>query len=153
MLKLESRWLLVLLTTLCWAIATTFAAGYFSFQYNDLLNRMKGKPIHVNIELNYGNGTIQWHNNTEAVMGDTLLSATLLVSDANYTMWPGLGALVNGLDRVSNAHPFYWMWWMWTSYSGWVEGPVGCHKYVITDNETLCWFYEDTTISPLPSPR
>jgi hypothetical protein len=150
--KLENKWFLVFLTTLCWAIAATFATGYFSFQYNDLLNRAKGRPVYVNVELNYGNGTIEWHNNTETVMGTTLLNVTILVSDVNYTVWSGLGALVNGLNHVQNAYPFYWMWWMWTSYSGWVEGPVGCDKYVVADNETLCWFYENTTISPLPSP-
>jgi len=41
---------------------------------------------------------------------------------------------------------------MWSSYSGWVEGPVACDKYVVADGETLYWYYENTTISPLPPP-
>jgi hypothetical protein len=137
---------------LCWAAAATFSTAYFSYQYNDLVNRTRGTVIHVNLLIDYGNGTATWHNGTEATGGMTLLNVSSLTSDVNYTMWPGMGALVNGIDGVENFNPVYWMWWMWNSYSGWIEGPVGADKYVVSDGEVLCWYYENTAISPLPKP-
>lgn len=149
---LQNKWALASLTILCWAIAGTFSTGYYYYQYNDLVERTKGNPIQVNICLNYGNGTVRWHNSTETTMGMTLLNATLLVAEVNYTLWPGMGAFVNSIDDKENSNPFYWMWWMWASYSDWLEGPVACDKYVVADGETLYWYYENNTISPLPKP-
>jgi len=149
---LENKWALASLTILCWAIAATLLTGYFYYQYWDLLERTRGALIHVNLGLNYGNGTVKWCNSTEATMGMTLLNMTLLVAKVNYTIWPGMGAFINSIDDVENSYPFYWMWWMWTSYSGWMEGPVACDKYVVADSETLCWYCENTTVSPLPPP-
>lgn len=149
---LDNKWALASLTILCWAIAATFSTGYFYHQYVDLFERTKGKSIHVNLALNYGNETVRWYNNTEAIMGMTLLNVTSLVANVNFTMWSGMGAFVNSIDHIENAYPYYWMWWMWSSYSGWVEGPVACDKYVVADGETLYWYYENTMISPLPPP-
>jgi len=149
---LENKWALVSITILCWSIAATFSTGYFYYQYVGLIERTKGTPIHINLGLNYGNGTIRWFNNTEATGGMTLLNVTLLVAEVNYTIWPGMGAFVDSIANIENAYPFYWMWWTWTSYSGWVEGPVACDKYVVANGETLYWYYENTTISPLPPP-
>ena len=153
MLKiLESKWALASLAIACWAIAATFSTGYFYYQYTNLTERTERTPIHVNLGLNYGNGTATWHNNTDAIMGMTLLNVTLLVATTNYTMSPGMGAFVNSIDNVTNSYPFYWMWWTWTSYSGWMEGPIACDKYVVADGEALYWYYENTTLSPLPHP-
>lgn len=149
---LENKWALACLTILCWAIAATFSTEYFYYQYNDLIKRTEGTLINVNIGLNYGNGTIRWYNGTEAIMGMTLLNVTLMVAKVNYTTGSEMGAFVNSIDDVENSHPLYWMWWIWTSYSGWVEGPIACDKYVVADSETLYWYYENTTISPLPQP-
>jgi hypothetical protein len=84
-------------------------------------------------------------------MGATLLNLTEIVAKVNYTSWPSMGAFVNSIDDVENVHPYYWMWWIWTSY-GWMEGPIACDKYLVADNETLYWYYEDTSVSPLPTP-
>jgi hypothetical protein len=149
---LQNKWALASLTILCWAIAATFSTAYYYYQYNDLVERTKGNPIQVNICLNYGNGTVKWYNSTETTMGMTLLNATLEVAKVNYTLWSGMGAFVKSIDYKQNSHPFYWMWWTWTSYSGWMEGPVACDKYAVADGETLYWYYENTTISPLPKP-
>jgi len=149
---LENKWALTCLTILCWSIVATFSTGYFYYQYNDLLKRTEGNPIHVDIGLNYGNGTVRWYNNTKATMGMTLFNVTLLVAKVNYTMYPGMGAFVNSIGNIENSYPFYWMWWVWASYSGWIEGPIACDKYVVTNGETLYWYYENTTISPLPQP-
>lgn len=103
--------------------------------------------------MNYGDGRpTVWFNGTEAKMGTTLLDVTMLVVNVNYTMYPGMGAFVNSIEDIANSHPYYWMWWMWTTWGGWAEGPVACDRYVVGDNETLFWYYEDTSVSPLPKP-
>jgi hypothetical protein len=148
---LENKWALASLAIVCWAIVATFSTAFFYYQYTDLMERTRGTAIHVNLGLNYGNGTARWYNDTKATMGMTPLDITLLVAKTNYTP-SGMGAFVNSIDNVKNSNPSYWMWWTWTSYSGWNEGPVACDKYVVADGETLYWYYENTTISPLPQP-
>lgn len=150
---LKSKWVVATLVILCWALAASFAAGYYYYQYSDLLVKARGKIIRVNLAVNYGDGRpTVWFNKTEAKTGATLLDVTMLVVNVNYTTYPGMGALVNSIDDVANSHPRYWMWWMWTTWGGWVEGPVACDRYVVGDNETLFWYYEDTSVSPLPKP-
>jgi hypothetical protein len=128
-------------------------AWYYYYQYSDLLAKTYGTIIYVNLGINYGDGRpTVWFNGTKAKMGMTLLNVTMLVAKVNYTMYPGMGAFVNSIDGVSNSHPRYWMWWMWTTWGGWVEGPIACDRYVVGDGETLFWYYEDTSISPLPKP-
>ncbi|MGQ9726498.1 MAG: hypothetical protein ACUVQL_05150 [Candidatus Bathycorpusculaceae bacterium] len=148
---LGNKWALASLTILCWAIAATFSTGYFYYQYADLVSRTKGTSIHVNLGINYGNGTVKWFNNTEVKMGITLLNLTEIVAKVNYTLWPGMGTFVDSIDNVENSPPYYWMWWVWTSY-GWMEGPIACDKYLVSDGEALYWYYEDTSVSPLPTP-
>lgn len=109
------------------------------------------KVIHVSLGLNYGNGTVRWFNNTRMLMGMTLLDVTLLLAETNYTT-SSIGAFVNSIDNVKNVNPSYWMWWTWTSNSGWMEGTVACDAYIVANGEIFYWYYENTAISPLPHP-
>ena len=109
------------------------------------------EEVQVSIAICYGD-RIEWFNNTKVKVGSTLLDVTLKVAEVNYTVYPGMGAFVNSINNVENKHPYYWMWWFWTDYEGWVEGPVAADKYVVSDGEILCWFYEDTSKTPLPKP-
>jgi len=84
--------------------------------------------------------------------GSTLLDLTCNVSNVNYTSYGSMGCFVNSINGVENENPMFWMWWYWNDYSGWIEGPVAADKYVISDGEILMWFYENTSISPLPTP-
>lgn len=151
---LRNKWALAALVILCWAIITSFTTGYYYFRYNELLEKTRGVIIHVNLGINYGDGIpTVWFNGTETKMGATLLNVTMLVATLNYTFYPSLGgSLVNSIDNVANSDTYYWMWWMWTTWGGWIEGPVAADKYVVGDGETLFWYYEDTSVSPLPKP-
>ena len=150
---LRNKWAIASLVLLCWAAVTTSTTIYFYSQYNSLLAKVRGVTIHVNLGINYGDGRpTEWHNGTEVELGSTLLDVTMKVATVNYTIYPGMGAFVNSINGVENSPPFYWMWWMWTAWGGWVEGPVAADKYVVSDGETLCWYYENTTITPLPTP-
>ena len=138
----------VVLALLVWSVVTTSFAGYYYSAYSDLRGKTHRSIIHVNIGINYGNGTIEWFNETEARAGDTLSDVTMLI--ANYTADPS-GAFVNSINGVSYSDSYYWIWWKWTTW-GWSEGKVGADRYVVGDGEILYWYYEDIWISPLPKP-
>jgi hypothetical protein len=141
----------VALALLVWSVVATGFAGYYYSIYSDLRVKTRKPIIYVNIGINYGNGTIEWFNGTEARAGDTLLDIIILVATTvNYTAGPS-GAFVNSINGVSYSGSYYWMWWMWTTW-GWFEGQVASDKYMVGDGETLYWYYEDTSIFPLPKP-
>ena len=143
---LENKWVLVALVMLCWAISTSFIAGYYYFQYSDLSAKVKGVIISANLGINYGNGSaVVWSNETKINAGATLLDLTKLVASVNYT---GMLSAING---VPNTYPNWWMWWSWSSF-GWSFGYVACDKYVVGENETLLWYYQDVSASYPPSP-
>lgn len=148
---LENKWILIALAMLCWALSTSFMAGYYLFQYNDLSAKVRGAIISTNLGINYGNGSgIFWFNGTKVNAGATLLNLTKLVVSVNYTGSLS-GASINAIDDVSNSYPRWWMWWSWTSY-GWVLGSIACDKYVVGENETLLWYYQDISVYPPPPP-
>jgi hypothetical protein len=141
---LENKWVLVSLVTLCWAISTSFIAGYYIFQYSDLSAKVKGVIISADLGVNYGNGSaVVWFNGTKISAGATLLDLTKLVASVNYT------GMMDAINGVSNS-PKWWMWWSWSSF-GWSFGYVACDKYVVGENEILLWYYQDVSSYP-PSP-
>jgi hypothetical protein len=150
---LRNRWAITTLIILCLAVSTSIVGVYYYFLYQDLVGQTQGKLIYVNLGINYGNneGTL-WFNGTEARKGNTLLEITKLVASVDGTEYPGVGTFVNSVNQVKNSNPKYWIWWMWTSHEGWIEGPVASDRYIVEDGETLLWYYEDTSISPLPKP-
>jgi len=149
---LRNKWILIALLTLCWAIATSFLAGYYYLQYNDLSAKVRGVIISASLGIDYGNGSgIIWHNETRMNAGSTLLNLTKLVAHVNYTKSLS-GASIDAIDGVSNSYPSWWMWWS-SSTNGWVLGSVACDRYVVGENETLLWYFQDiTTYPPTPPP-
>ncbi|MEM2928286.1 MAG: DUF4430 domain-containing protein [Nitrososphaerota archaeon] len=146
----KNKWAIA---TIVLALSTIIASSlsiYYYYQYSELLKKIQGTTIHVNLGINDGK-TTKWFNGTAIKSGSSLLDLTMLVANVNYTIYPGMGAFVNSINGVENSHPYYWMWWMWTSY-GWMEGPIAADRYIVGDGETLFWYYEDTSISPLPTP-
>ena len=137
---LVNKWILVALVVLCWALATSFMAGYFYYQYADLSSKVKGTINTANLGINYGNGSaIRWFNETKISAGSTLLDLTRLVVPVNST--GSLGAFINAIDNVSNSDNKYWLWWSYSSY-GWTFGQVACDRYVVGENETVVWYLE-----------
>ncbi|RLF43738.1 MAG: hypothetical protein DRN29_09615 [Thermoplasmata archaeon] len=135
-----------------WAISSSMFAIYSYHQLKELKEALSEEIIEVNLGVKFWNGTIRWFNGTKVQAGSTLLDLTMEVAEVNYTIYPGMGAFVESIFGLKNKHPFYWMWWMWTDWGGWQEGPVAADKYVVSDKEVLLWYYEDTSISPLPKP-
>lgn len=149
---LRDKWAIAALAILCWAIAATFSMGYYYYQYRDFVEKFSGESVQINLGINYGNGSpMDWYNGTVVSSGMTLLDLTRLLVEVNSTVYPGMGSFLTSINGVENSDPNYWMWWTWTSY-GWFEGPVAADRYVVGEGETLSWYYEDTSLSPLPTP-
>jgi len=144
--------LFVALGLLVWGLLASLTAGYYYYSYNDLVNKVQKPNVRINLGINYGNGTpTKWFNQTGVKTGSTLLNATMLVAKVEYTIWPGSGAFVNSINNVTNSGSYYWLWWMHTSF-GWSQGQVASDRYIVGENETYYWYYEDTSIWPPPSP-
>jgi hypothetical protein len=149
---LENKWVVIALVALCWAISTSSMTGYYYFQYSDLSAKIRGIIVSANLGINYGNGsTIAWYNGTKINAGATLLDLTKLAVSVNYTE-SSSGASINAVGGVANSYPKWWMWWSWSSF-GWVFGSVACNRYVVGENETLLWYYQDISVYPPPPPH
>jgi hypothetical protein len=148
----KRTYLFIALGLLVWGLLASLVAGYYYSLYNNLSATTQKAIIRVNIGLKNGNATITWFNGTSAKAGDSLLTVTELIATVNYTEYTGLGALLTSINNVTNHGSFYWMWWTYSTSNGWSEGPVGCSTYFVYDNENCVWYFEDTSISPLPAP-
>ncbi len=144
----ESGWKILSLLFLIWAVAAT---TLWIAQINQAKPEKGQENITINLGFKYKNGTIIWYNDTEVKEGSTLLDATESVADINYTTYPS-GSFVNSINGVENEKPYYWMWWYWSRPSGWTLGPVAADKYVVSNGETLLWYYENTSSYPPSKP-
>ncbi|GEM_PF-355559 len=112
-----------------------------------------GVKIIVHIAIDYGNGTRLWFNSTLINLGETLFNATLKVADVEYDVYP-FGVFIKSINGVENnpSESLYWMWWYWDHEAGrWVLGPIGCDKYVLSNNSIVIWLYESVASWP-PKP-
>jgi hypothetical protein len=148
---LKNKWLTATIVVLCWALLTSFAAGYYYLQYSDLSSKLKGQVFLSNLGIDYGNGSgIQWFNGTRINAGSTLFDLTKLVASVNYSESLG-STFVTGINSVSNLAGKDWFWWSYSSF-GWSFGTFASNKYVVGNNETLLWDYQDSSVFPPPSP-
>jgi len=106
----------------------------------------------VNIGINYGNETIQWHNGTVVPSGEFLLNATMGVAIVEFENFPGFsgpglpGAFVTSINGVSQnpAANLYWTYWVYNPQTRQYDlGPVGAGSYALTSDLTIQWYYEN----------
>ena len=148
---LRNKWSLAALVMLCWAILGSFTTGYYCYQYNNLKTRIQGTFIIMNIGIDYGNNTRVWFNDTQALSGMSLFEITTHVMNVTYSANPTLGVSIESINGVENAYPYWWMWWK-RDGTDWLFGEVGADSYIVTDGETILWYYEDITTWPPPKP-
>jgi hypothetical protein len=110
--------------------------------------------VKTNILINYGNGTLQWHNDTLVPFGATLFDATRAVTEVKYEFYSGLGVFVTSINGVENNADEMksWLWWYWDfTSSEWKLGDVGCDQHILHRGDVVAWFYESYATWP-PSP-
>jgi len=126
---------LAVLATLVWASTATGFAAYYYINFQDLLTVIGGAPIKVDVLIDYGNGTREWHNGTVLFANSTVFDALLSVTkNVKFDVYPSLGVLVteiNGVKNVGNVTSgMAWMWYYWEKES-WNWGPEACDKYIL----------------------
>jgi len=154
-LKTSKRTLVfAVLALMVWSVTTTAYAGYYYMQYKqleDTLKTMQNLILKVNILINYGNGTKEWHNNTLVPVGATVFNATLVVAEVDSTPW-GEYILINSINEVQGTLDTGWIWWIWDPpNSQWKPTLEASNKHVLLDGDTICWNYQNWASTSPPS--
>ncbi|NIO37282.1 hypothetical protein GTO27_06200 [Candidatus Bathyarchaeota archaeon] len=139
---------------------TDEALGGLLDRYYDLFNllalRELGQVIsrsvilNINICIDYGNGTLNWHNETAMPAGSSLFQATPEIAKINYTYYqfiqPGHILLhsINDKDAVTgDSEGWNWIWYYWDrDLREWISGPIGCDAWMLRNNCSYKWKFE-----------
>jgi hypothetical protein len=139
-------WAVISIVFLIWAVvATVGAANYYQISQtqqttiSNLQSLVNNLGIKVNIAINYGNGTIDWHNDTYIPIGFSLFNATQKVATLDYTS-SALGIFVTGINGVSQdvTANRYWVYDTWSN-GEWEIVWTAALNYVLHDNEIVMW--------------
>ena len=157
---MKGAWILAAIL-LVWALAATTIGVYYYTEYDrdhrlaqDLKQKLGEVSFSVNLAVDYGNGTRAWYNATTIPVGATVYNATKRVAavEPDPQVGPSFIIAINGL-RQDESQSMYWIWWIWdqTTHS-WTLGPVANNEYVLSDGQTVIWYYENTSEWPFSSP-
>lgn len=139
---LKNRWTIIALVMLCWAIVSSSVLGYYYYQYTDLVARLGGVPVPINLGIDYANGTRIWFNETVGVtLYDAMIRAGWRVNATSFGVMGLYVTSINGITESLQSSRF-WGWWTWMY--GWSHGGSACNKYIVTINETVIWYYSYT---------
>jgi hypothetical protein len=107
--------------------------------------------LNVNVCIDYGNGTINWHNETRTPTGSSLFQLTQKISAINYTyyssMKPGHVLMDSINDKkaytVDYSEGWSWIWYYWDGdEQSWISGPVGCDAWMLKNGGIYKWRFE-----------
>ncbi|KYH40382.1 MAG: hypothetical protein AYL33_006050 [Candidatus Bathyarchaeota archaeon B63] len=136
---------------LCGLIISGFAAVYYYNEhlryrslYDQAVEELRKLRTHmlVNVLIDYGNGTREWHNGTMLPIGSSLFNATDLVADIDYTAYP-FGVFITAINGRGGDPGYYWLWYIWNSTgSKWEIGPVAADAFTLHHGDTVAWKYE-----------
>jgi len=157
---MKGTWILTALLLIC-AIASAVAFSYYYMECNkyqrlfqDLQQKLGEVSISVNIAIDYGNGTRTWFNETIVPIGATVFNATAKVADLMPHPQYGESFIIaiNGVQQKED-ESMYWMWWIWDETQHiWTPGPIANNEYVLSNGQTVIWYYENTASWPPPTP-
>jgi hypothetical protein len=116
------------------------------------LSISEATTLSVDVEINYGNGSLEWHNETTIPAGYTLFKLMQDVAVIKYSYYalaqPG-HVLVDSINnKTEYTDPSYswgysWIWYYWNdSEKTWVSGPVGCDAWQVKNGGIYGWNYE-----------
>ena len=150
-MKAAGKWAWICLGLLCWAIAATALAAYYYVAYLGMREAYETALAYVSVDIciDYGNGTVEWHNGTLMPAGSTLFDLTKKIT-WNLSYVEGVYGIyitcINGVcERIlePGKEGYSWIWYYWDADARqWVWGPVACDKHVLYNGEVLAWRYE-----------
>lgn len=104
--------------------------------------------LSVSVEINYGNGTSEWKNETQVPAGYTLLRITQEIAVITYSYYasaqPGHVFADSINNKANNSTSGYYWDWYYSTDNGktWVLGPVGVDAWLLTNGGVYKWIYE-----------
>lgn len=146
----KSGWMWISIGLLCALIISSYVGAYYYMEYakyrqsyNETLNELQkySNYVFVNILIDYGNGTKEWHNKTLAVRGADVLNATRIVAEVNYDayIW---GKFVTRINGVGGDPGYYWLYYIWNSTSTKWDSPlVSSDAYILREADAVAWIY------------
>jgi hypothetical protein len=108
----------------------------------------------VEVMLNYGNGTVNWHNVSLIGISNAFKATKAAAVTLSYTMY-SYGILVDAIDGVWNnwTSVNWWSLFFWNFTSGnWTSSSVGSDQLVLSDGDMIAWSYVDSW-TPVPPIR
>lgn len=151
--------LFVALGLTVWSLIATLTAAYYYAQYVETrrtFDELKSLVIKVNVLIDYGNETLDWHNAT-VIAGSTVFDALLSVTtNVEYTT-TAYGVFVSSIDGIENivdppapgrASGHAWLWYHWnTTALQWTDLLKASDAYVVKSDDSVAWRYESYSFS------
>jgi hypothetical protein len=130
-------------------LCTTIAAGAFALNYYykytvleedylELLVQFDEFSAHVNIMVDYGNGTVVWYNDTLIHLGANLLNATDIACDIEVQS-SNFGSFVTSINGLAQDASNFWIWSIYEEE--WSMGPVGADQFILHEGDIVGWTY------------
>lgn len=147
----KRTFLFALLGLLMWSSVATITTIYYYRQYAETrrtFDELKSLVIYVNVLLDYGNGTQNWHNKTMARAGSTAFDALLTVTtNVEYKMY-SFGVLVTSINGVQNVveTPSTGHAWLWyyrnATATEWTFPLTAANAHILKPDDSIAWRYE-----------
>ncbi len=138
------------------AIVTQTAAYYFyqntfgqeSSKSADLCRGVAASCIRVSTLINYGNGSIVWHNVSDVLSTWNFYELTIHIANVEATSY-SFGHLVISIDGVRSYGSKSWgLWILCSTKSAWFYSPVGADSLKLTDRSILAWALQPDASQP-----
>ena len=141
----ENTYKLMAVALLCTTIAAGALAVNYNYQlraldedYQAVIEELEDFTAQVDIMIDYGNGTVQWYNDTRIQTSASVLDATVLACDVEYQT-SDFGSFVTTVNGVEQDASHFWIWSFYDD--GWEVGMVGADQYNIHDGDIIGWTY------------
>jgi hypothetical protein len=140
---------------LCVTIVASSFAIYSQYQlnlvkkeYDELLDdifNLEGDldelTILVDINIDYGNGSSTWYNETRIPINSNLLYATQTLVSVDYST-SEFGAIVDNINRVGGDKDTYWIWQYYDpNEKSWEFGAVASDNWILHKGDVVSWSY------------
>ena len=138
-----------------WALVATLATAYYYGLYVETratFEELKSLAINASVLLDYGNGTLNWHNQT-VIAGSTAFEALLGATKKVEYKTSAYGVFVSSIEGVSNVEETLtsgraWLWYWWSATSSkWIDLLKASDAYILKPDDSIAWCYESYSYS------
>lgn len=98
----------------------------------------------TDVLLDFGNGTLQWHNDTQVQPGWNMYTETVVLSrgDLQAQWYPEYQEhYVEGIDGISSTQTMSWFLWTYNATSSWKPSQVGADDLPVYNGSVFAWTF------------